>query len=331
MRNPTRRGLIVAGAGVLAAPAVLTTSSSSWAQAAFPNKPIRIVVPYPAGGQTDGIARSYGDFLGRKLGTSVVVENKGGAGGTIGVAEVKRAAPDGYTVLCTISSSLIQNRVTVKDLPYDPEKDFTYLTMTTSLGGPVVAAEKTGATNLKQFVEYARKVDRVNFGAYGPGSTPQMLIETMAKQYGFKVEVVQYRGEAAMFADVTAQALDGAAGSPAAAAPVIASGKGKAIAMMGDRLAAWPDVATMTEQGAVGGFYQTRAFAVFAVPAATPKDIVKKLSDTLIEAGTDEKVKALMANYLIVGPLSFEATNAVFKRDTDIMLKVMKEIGIKPE
>lgn len=331
MRNPTRRGLIVAGAGVLAAPAILTTSSSSWAQAGFPTKPIRIVVPYPAGGQTDGIARSYGDFLGRKLGTSVVVENKGGAGGTIGVAEVKRAAPDGYTILCTISSSLIQNRVTVKDLPYDPEKDFTYLTMTTSLGGPVVAAEKTGATNLKQFVEYAKKVDKVNFGAYGPGSTPQMLIETMAKQYGFKVEVVQYRGEAAMFADVTAQALDGAAGSPAAAAPVIASGKGKAIAMMGDRLAAWPDVATMTEQGAVGGFYQTRAFAVFAVPAATPKDVVKKLSDTLIEAGTDEKVKALMANYLIVGPLSFEATNNVFQRDTKIMLEVMREIGIKPE
>ena len=101
------------------------------------------------------------------------------AGGTIGVAEVKRAPPDGYTILCTISSSLIQNRVTVKDLPYDPEKDFTYLAMTTSLGGPVVAAEKTGATNLKEFVEYARKVDKLNWGAYGPGSTPHVLIETM--------------------------------------------------------------------------------------------------------------------------------------------------------
>ena len=329
MRTPTRRGLIVAGAAAFAAPALLTTSSR--AQGAFPNKPIRIVVPYPAGGQTDGIARVYGEYLGRKLGTSVVVENKGGAGGTIGVAEVKRAPPDGYTILCTISSSLIQNRVTVKDLPYDPEKDFTYLAMTTSLGGPVVAAEKTGATNLKEFVEYARKVDKLNFGAYGPGSTPQMLIETMAKQYGFKVEVVQYRGEAAMFADVAAQALDGGAGSPAGAAAVIASGKGRAIAMMGDRLPAFPGVATMVQQGAVGGFYETRAFAVFAVPAATPKDIVKKLSDTLFEAGTDEKVKALMANYLIVGPLDFEATNKVFKRDTEIMLKVMKEIGIKAE
>ena len=216
--NPTRRRIIAAGAGVLATPALFNTSS---AQGAFPSKPIRIVVPYPAGGQTDGIARSFGDFLSRKLGQSVVVENKGGAGGTIGVAEVKRAAPDGYTILCTISSSLIQNRITVKDLPYDPEKDFTYLTMTTSLGGPVVAAEKTGATNLKQFVEYAKKVDKVNWGAYGPGSTPHVLVETMAKQYGFKVEVVQYRGEAAMFADVTAQALDGASGSPAAATPVI--------------------------------------------------------------------------------------------------------------
>ncbi len=326
--NPTRRRIIAASTGVLATPALFTTS---WAQGAFPSKPIRIVVPYPAGGQTDGIARSFGDFLSRKLGQTVVVENKGGAGGTIGCTEVKRAAPDGYTILCTISSSLIQNRITVKDLPYDPEKDFTYLTMTTSIGGPVVAAEKTGATNLKQFIDYARKVDKLNWGAYGPGSTPHVLIETMARQYGLKVEVVQYRGEAAMFADVTAQALDGAYGSPASAAPVIASGRGKAIAVVGDRLAAYPDVPTMMEQGAVGGFYETRAFAAFAVPSATPEDIVKKLSDALIEAGTSEKVKQLLAHYLIVGPLSFEAANARFKRDTEVMLAVLKEIGLKPE
>jgi tripartite-type tricarboxylate transporter receptor subunit TctC len=326
--NPTRRRFIAGSAGLLAAPGLLT---NALAQGNFPSKPIRIVVPYPAGGQTDGIARSFGDFLSRKLGQSVVVENKGGAGGTIGVAEVKRAAPDGYTILCTISSSLIQNRVTVKDLPYDPEKDFTYLTMTTSIGGPVVAAEKTGATNLKQFIEYSKKVDKLNWGAYGPGSTPHVLIETMARQYGLKVEVVQYRGEAAMFADLAAQQLDGASGSPAAAAPVIASGKGRIIAVVGDRLPAYPDVPTMTEQGAVGGSYETRAFAAFAVPAATPKEIAKKLSDTLIEAGTDAKVKQLLENYLIVGPLSFEATNARFKRDTEVMLAVLKEIGLKPE
>ena len=153
----------------------------------------------------------------------------------------------------------------------------------------------------------------------------------MAKQYGFKAEVVQYRGEAAMWADVTAQQLDGGSGSPAASAAVIASGKGRAIAITGDRLASLPDVPTMQEQGAVGGFYDTRAFAAFAVPSATPPDIAKKLADALFEAGTDPKVQQLMTNYLIKGPLNFEQTNAVFKRDTEVMLQVLKEIGLKPE
>src|SRR3990167_7155751 len=99
----------------------------------------------------------------------------------------------------------------------------------------------------------------------------------------------------------------------------------------GARLASLPDVATMEEQGAKGGFYETRAFAAFAVPSATPEDIAKKLSDALFEAGIDPKVKQLMANYLIKGPLNFEQTNAVFKRDTEVMLAVLKEIGLKPE
>src|SRR5918999_413755 len=98
-----------------------------------------------------------------------------------GMTEAKRAEPDGTTILCTISSSLIQNRVTVKDLPYDPEKDFVYLTMVSGAGGPVVAAKKTGARNLREFVEYAKKVGSLNWGSYGVGSTPHVLIETIAK------------------------------------------------------------------------------------------------------------------------------------------------------
>ena len=328
--NPTRRRILAASAGVLATPALFTRASAQGG-AAFPSKPIRIIVPYPAGGQTDGIARSFGDFLARKFGQTVIVENKGGAGGAIGAVEVKRAAPDGYTILCTISSSLIQNRVTEKDLPYDPEKDCTYLAMTTSTDGPVVAAEKTGARNLAEFVAYAKKVDKVNWGAYGAGSTPHVLIESMAKQYGFKVEIVQYRGEAAMWADVTSQQLDGGSGSPAGASPVIASGKGRIIAVVGDRLSAWPDTPTMEEQGAKGGFYGTRAFAAFAVPSATPPDIARKLADALFEARTDPKVQQLLTNYLIKGPLDFADTNARFKRDTEVMLAVLKEIGLKPE
>jgi len=327
MARFTRRSFIAAGTTALALPALHTSASAQ----AWPSKPLRIVVPYPAGGQTDGLGRAFGDFLTRQLGQVAVVDNKAGGGGVIGVTEVKRSAPDGTTILCTISSSLIQNRLTVKDLPYDPEKDFIYLTMVSGLGGPVVAAEKTGATNLKEFLDYAKKVDKVNWGSYGVGSTPHVLIETMQKQYGFKVEVIQYRGEAPMWADVAAQTLDGASGSYAAGAPVIQSGRGKLIAVTGDRLPPHPDTPTMKEQGAVGGFYDTRAFTTFAVPAGTPPDIVKKLADTLIAAGDDPKVKQVLTNYLIGPPSSFEETNARFKRDTQVMLEILTGLGLKPE
>lgn len=323
----SRRTFIAAGATTIAMPALITGASAQ----AFPSKPIRIVVPYPAGGQTDGIGRVFGDFLTRQLGQPAVVDNKAGGGGVLGVTEVKRAPPDGHTILCTISSSLIQNRLTVKDLPYDPEKDFIYLTMVSGLGGPVVAAEKTGATTLKEFLEYAKKVDKVNWGSYGVGSTPHVLIETMVKQYGFKVEVIQYRGEAPMWADVAAQTLDGASGSYAAAAPVIQSGRGKLIAVTGDRLPPHPDTPTMQEQGAKGGFYETRAFTTFAVPAGTPPDVVKKLADTLIAGGKDDKVKQLLANYLLSQPSDFETTNKRFKRDSEVMLDILKGLGLKPE
>jgi tripartite-type tricarboxylate transporter receptor subunit TctC len=327
MSKLTRRTFMAASAGAMALPGLVTSASAQ----AYPAKPIRIVVPYPAGGQTDGIGRVFGDFLTRQLGQPAVVENKAGGGGVIGVTEVKRAPPDGYTILCTISSSLIQNRLTVKDLPYDPEKDFIYLSAVSGLGGPVVAAEKTGATNLKQFLDYAKKVDKLNWGSYGVGATPHVLIETMAKQYGLKVEVIQYRGEAPMWADVAAQTLDGASGSYAAAAPVIQSGKGKLIAVTGDRLPPHPDTPTMMEQGAVGGFYETRAFTAFAVPAGTPDDVVKKLSEALVLAGNDPKVKTLLSNYLLGQPDTFEKINTRFKRDSQVMLTLLKDLGIKPE
>ena len=124
MKKLTRRTFVTGAAAVLCALPGKTGAQSPW-----PARQLRILVPYPAGGQTDGIARAFGDYLARQTGKPVIIENKAGAGGVIGVTEVKRADPDGTTILCTISSSLIQNRITVKDLPYDPEKDFTYLTM----------------------------------------------------------------------------------------------------------------------------------------------------------------------------------------------------------
>src|SRR4051794_2024159 len=131
MRKLTRRTFVMGSAALLCAPPIKTEAQSAW-----PARSIRIIVPYPPGGQTDGIARAFGDYLARQVGKPVVVENKAGAGGVIGVSEAKRAEPDGTTIMCTISSSLIQNRITVKDLPYDPEKTLSNWTLVTAPGGP---------------------------------------------------------------------------------------------------------------------------------------------------------------------------------------------------
>ena len=303
----------------------MTRAQSSW-----PTRQIRIIVPYPAGGQTDGIARAFGDYLARQVGKPVIIENKAGAGGVIGVTEAKRAEPDGTTILCTISSSLIQNRLTVKDLPYDPEKDFIYLTLVSGTGGPVVAAKKTGATNLREFIEYGKKVGSLNWGSYGVGSTPHVLIETMAKQYGLRFQVIQYRGEAPMWNDVAGQTLDGASGSYAAAAPVIQAGTGILIAVTGSRLPPYPDTPTITEQGAVGDFYDTRAFTAFAVPSGTPNEIVERLSSALMQAGSDSRVQQMLNNFLLTPPADFATTARIFKRDSDVMLRILRDLGVKP-
>ena len=325
MKKLTRRTFVTVSAAALCAPAV-----RSGAQTAWPARQIRIIVPYPAGGQTDGIARAFGDYLARQLGKTVIVENKAGAGGVIGVTEAKRAEPDGTTILCTISSSLIQNRLTVKDLPYDPEKDFVYLTMVSRDGMPVVAAKKTGATNLREFVEYGKKVGSLNWGSYGVGSTPHVLIATIAKQYGIQFQVIQYRGEAPMWTDIAGQTLDGAAGSYAAAAPVIQAGTGNLIGVVGSRLPPYPDTPTMTEQGAVGDFYDLRAFTTFAVPSGTPKEIVDRLAQLLIQAGSDPKVQQMLNNFILSSPADPETTARIFKRDSDVMLRILRDLGVKP-
>ena len=325
MKKLTRRTFVTGSAALLCVSSGKTQAQSSW-----PPRPIRIVVPYPAGGQTDGIARAFGDYLARQLGKPVIIENKAGAGGVIGVTDAKRAEPDGTTILCTISSSLIQNRLTVKDLPYDPEKDFIYLTLVSGAGGPVVAAKKTGATNLREFIEYGKKVGSLNWGSYGVGSTPHVLIETMAKQYGIRFQVIQYRGEAPMWNDVAGQTLDGASGSYAAAAPVIQAGTGILIAVTGSRLPPYPNTQTMTEQGAVGDFYETRAFTTFAVPAGTPREIVERLSSVLMQAASDPRVQQMLNNFLLTPPADFETTARIFKRDSDVMLRILRDLGVKP-
>lgn len=321
-----RRAFLAASAGGLVSCAASGALAQPW-----PSRPLRIVCPAPVGGQTDLVARTLAEFFSRQLGQTVVVENKTGGVGVIGITEVKRAPADGYTLLYTTSGSLIQNRATIKDLPYDPEKDFTYLTTISGIGGLMVASKKTGAKNLKEFVAYAKRVGSVSFGAYGPGSMPHLVIEILSRQYGFKVETINYRGEAPMWADVAGQTLDGAAGSYAGALPLLQAGHGAVVGTVSGRLPTMPEVTSLAEQGAQGKFFETRAFAALAVPSATPKDIVKKLSDIAFQAGKDEKVKQVLSNYLLEAPTTLEAADQRMRTDSEVLLALLKDLNIRPE
>ena len=194
----TRRRFLATGAAAASLPLLGEQAS---AQAAWPNKPIKIIAGYPAGGQTDLFARTYGDVISRKIGQPIVVENKAGAGGTVAALEVKRAAPDGYTWQFTISTTLIMNRALMKEVPYDADKDFILISIMPAGSLPLVASTKSGAKNIKEFVDYCKKTEKVSVGTYAAGSYAHMAVAELNKQYGLKIEPVHYRGEAPMWAD----------------------------------------------------------------------------------------------------------------------------------
>ena len=206
------------------------------------NRPIKIIAGYPAGGQTDLFARTYGEYIRSETGQNVVVENKAGASGSVAAVEAKRAAPDGYTLMFTISTTMIMNRVLIKDIPYDAEKDFVLVSIMPAGSLPFVAGEKTGAKTLAEFVAYAKKAEKVNIGTYGAGSYAHMAIVEMNKLYGLKMEAVHYRGEAPMWTDLAGGFIDGAHGSYGAALPVLQSGRGRAVAVSRKRMSVLPDV-----------------------------------------------------------------------------------------
>ena len=242
-RSVTRR--IFVKSGMATAAALPFTGTGAWAQA-WPSRPIKIVCSIYAGGITDLLARAYGDYLSQKLGQPVVVENKPGAGGTVAAQAVKASPADGYTLLFALTGTMVQNRVLYRNLPYDPDKDFVFIS-TISSGGLVLMAHKsTGATNMKEFVEYARR-SRTNVGTWGAGSAAHMVVAELNKQFGLQIEAVHYGRS--MWPDFDAGVIQAAQGSYYNTINSAQTGTGRVIAVWPRRTGKFPDVPTFAEQG----------------------------------------------------------------------------------
>lgn len=327
VHETSRRSLLMAGAAIFGSMSVSSLAAERW-----PSKPIRILVGFPAGGQTDAIARAFGNYLAKELGQPVVVENKAGAGGTLAAQELKRSAADGHTLMFAIGTTLILNRLYNKNLGYDADKDFSILSMIPGGGAPFVAASKLNVSNLDEFVAYARRTEKVNVGTYAPGSFAHMLIEQLNRQFGLKLEPVHYRGEAPMWSDLAGGSIDAAIGSYTAAASVIESGRGKAIAISRARIGKLPDVRTFREQGTTSRAFDLLTFQSCVAPAATPPEIKARLAGLLLEASKSDRVKELLSTFGIEEPaMGMEAAQKLYFDELPVWLDSAGGLEVIPQ
>jgi tripartite-type tricarboxylate transporter receptor subunit TctC len=300
-----RRHFIAAGTAATAMPFL---SRRAWSQAAWPSRQIRMVCSYPAGGQTDLLARAFGDFIARQVGKIVIIENKAGAAGSIGAAEVARAAPDGHTILCSIATTYVMNRVMMKNPGYDMDKDLTLVSVIPGAGLPVVASAAT----------------------YSAGSAPHMTINELNRQYGLNIEPIHYRGEAPMWTGLAEGTLDVAMGSYTAAQSVLQNGRGVAFAVHSKRIAAIPNVKTLPEQGATSKFFTISGFTGWALPKATPQPIVDRLAELCVAANNDPKVKEILSTLVLEPALGFKETNALYQRELPVWMESAQALGLEP-
>ena len=266
----------------LAAAIGLATAFGAAHAAGYPEQPITVVVPYSAGGGADNAARIIAQGMGEVAGQSVVIENKGGASGSIGAAFVARAKPDGYTVLYDASSFSI-NPV-LRKLPYDAKKDFVPVSQAVSVPNILVAAPGSSFNNLQDFIDAARaKPGRLTFASYGPGSLAQMAAELLKKDANLDMVHVPYKGGAPAIVDVMGGQVDVYFANAASSLNYVTGGKLKALAVSSSqRLPELPNVATVGEAGIKN--FNVVEWNGFFLPAGASPEVVAKLQDLVQKA-----------------------------------------------
>lgn len=278
----SRRLVLLAGALTLALPQLATAQS-------WPTKPIKLIIPFAAGGTTDILGRLLAQQLTKDLGQNVIVENKGGAGGNIAAEFVAQSPADGYTIMLASGSMLTVNPNLYKKLPVNYAKDFVYITNVAS--GPMLlsVSTKLPVKNFGEFIAYAKTKD-LNFGSAGIGSQVHMAGENLTYAANIPATHVPYKGESAAINDLVSGQIDFMVGNLTAATGFAKNGQIKPLAVTSaKRVKQLPDVPTVAEAG-IPGFESTGWFGLVA-PANTPKAITEKIYDATVKAVNSEAMK----------------------------------------
>ena len=291
MSDSITRRRFALGAAAATGAAMLPVMPGAFAQTGWPGKPIRFVVPFPAGGTTDIIGRLAAEEVSKALGATTVVENRGGAGGNIGAEAVARSAPDGHTMLvCTVGTHGINTSLYSK-LPFDPVKDFAPVTLLALVPNVVVVHPSVKASTLRELIALLKaNPGRLNYASSGNGTSIHLSAELFKSMTGTFMTHIPYRGSAPAIADLLAGQTQVMFDNLPSAMPQIKAGKLRALAVTSSRrAAALPDVPTVAEAGVPG--YEASSWFGLVAPAGTPKEIVEKTQQVIAAAWSRPDVR----------------------------------------
>jgi tripartite-type tricarboxylate transporter receptor subunit TctC len=282
----TRNVALFATFAVLAAPGIALS-----AQQDYPTKPVRLIVAFPPGGSTDIIARLVGQRLSDRLGQQVIIDNRGGAGGTVGTELAARATPDGYTLTMGTTSTHVIAPAAYPKLRYDPIKDFLPITLVASTPYLLVLNPSVKANSLKDFVALVKsQPGKLNYASAGTGSTTHLAMEMLKSAAGMDIVHVPYNGNAPAGAAVLGGQVQALFGSMPAVLPQAKAGKVRPIAVgTGKRSPALPDVPTVAESGYPG--FEASLWLGFFAPRGTPQPIINRLHGELVKIATSPEMK----------------------------------------
>ncbi len=334
MPTPARSVFASACAAILAVLAVLPCiAPAAYAQSpAWPTKPVKIVVAYPPGGSTDIAARIVAEKLSKTTGQQFVVENRGGAGGTIGALSVVRAEPDGYTLLFAASPEVSIAPTTMKGLAYDPVKDLTPITLVGTVPFFLVAYPGFPPSTLPELIAYAKaNPGKVNYSSYGNNTSNHLVGELFKATAGVDATHIPYKGSGPSITDLMGGQVQYTFDTYAATGGHLKAGKLKAIAVATpERIASAPEVPTMSEQG-LPGFVGGTWFGLLA-PAKTPKPVIDRIHAEVVAALTTPDVrKSFEDKNIILGGNSPDEFGAFIQREVAKWRDLATKVGIKPE
>jgi len=320
-----------AGARLLVLSAAIGFAACAPAQQDYPNRPIRLVVPYPAGGPLDPVARAIGQKLFEVLSQPVVVDFRAGATGSIGADNVAKAAPDGYTLLLIASSFVIAPSLSTK-LPFDPIRDFAAVSLTTTGHDLLIVHPGLPAQSVKQLIALAReRPGKLTFGSSGTGGPLHLFGELFKSMTATDMLHVPYKGGGPAMADVIGGHVDLMFVGLAAAVPHVKNGKLRALGVASlERVASLPEVPTIIEGGVPG--FVANPFTGILAPAATPTAVITKLNAALVQILQTQDIRQRFAAWDVEPRGSTPAQFAAYLREQIAKwAKVVKIAGLKAE